>query len=271
MPCCFSVLLPSFFAQNFRSKTRRIAMTGVFSLGIATIMLPIAFGVLEVAQTISASHRIVFVVGGFLMILFGLWTLWGRGMLPQLRLPVNLTKSDIPSVYALGVFSGAATSCCAPVLAGVLVLTAVSPSLLDGMLVGFTYVFGMVFPLLVIAVAWDKYRVTGNSPFRGRMVYLTLFDREFSIHSSKLIAAVMFLSMGVLTAVLGVEGAMLPTPGVELVNSLMATLQASILSFSSNAWTAGVAMVVTGTLILGGAFVLRNRLRSPKDCNISKS
>ena len=240
-------------------------MTGVFSIGIATIMLPIAFGVLELAQAISASHRIVFVAGGFLMILFGLWTLWGRGMLPQLNLPVNLTKSDVPSVYALGVFSGAATSCCAPVLAGVLVLTAVSPSVLEGMLVGFTYVFGMTFPLLVIAVAWDKYRANGNSPFRGRMIYFTLFDREYSIHSSKLIAAIMFLSMGILTAVLGVEGAMLPTPGVELVNSLMATLQASILSFSFNAWTYVTVAALTGMMILGTAFVLRNRLRGSRN------
>ena len=236
-------------------------MTGVFSVGIATIMLPIAFGVLEVAQAISASHRLVFVAGGFLMILFGLWTLWGRGMLPQLNLPVNLTKSDVPSVYVLGVFSGAATSCCAPVLAGVLVLTAVSPSLLDGMLIGFTYVLGMVFPLLVVAVAWDKYRVKGDSPLRGRMIYFILFKREFSIHSSKMIAAVMFLSMGVLTAVLGVEGMMLPTPGVELVNSLMATLQASILGFSNNAWSYVLLGVAASVMLLAGAFLLLNHFR----------
>lgn len=240
-------------------------MTVVFSVGIATIMLPIAFGVLEVAQTISASHRIVFVTGGFLMIIFGLWTLWGRGMLPQVRLPVNLAKSDIPSVYALGVFSGAATSCCAPVLAGVLVLTAVSPSFLDGMLIGFTYVFGMTFPLLVIAVAWNRYHVSGDSPFRGRVLYFTLFERELSIHSSKLIAAAMFLSMGVLTAVLGVEGAMLPTPGVELINSLMATLQAAILGSSLNAWAYAAAALVTTTTVFGGAFILRHRLRNSRD------
>lgn len=238
-------------------------MTVVFSAGIATIMLPIAFGVLAVAQTISASHRIVFVTGGFLMILFGLWTLWGRGMLPQLNLPVNLTKSSVPSVYTLGLFSGAATSCCAPVLAGVLVLTAVSPSYLEGMLIGFTYVFGMTFPLLVIAVAWDKYKVRGDSPLRGRMIYFALLGRDFSIHSSKLIAASMFLTMGAVTIALGVEGAMLPTPGVELVNSLMATLQASILGFSPNAWTYATVAVVAGAILLGGAFVVRNRPRNP--------
>lgn len=42
MPCCFSVLLPSYFAQSFKQKARLIGMTLIFSLGIATIMLPLA-------------------------------------------------------------------------------------------------------------------------------------------------------------------------------------------------------------------------------------
>ncbi|MGA8857921.1 MAG: cytochrome c biogenesis protein CcdA, partial [Candidatus Bathyarchaeia archaeon] len=123
MPCCFSVLLPSYFAQSFKQKARLIGMTVVFSSGIATIMLPLALGVVALAQTIRASHSLVFVIGGFLMIILGFWTLWGQGMLPRLQLPVNLNKNDVLSVYTLGVFSGAATSCCAPVLAGVLVLS----------------------------------------------------------------------------------------------------------------------------------------------------
>ena len=157
MPCCFSVLLPSYFAQSFRHKSRRLGMTIIFGAGIGTIMLPIALGIVAIAQSISANHSLVFVVGGFLMILFGFLTLWGQGVLPQLNLPINLSRSDAPSVYVLGVFSGAATTCCAPVLAGVIVLSALSATLVEGLLIGFTYVVGMVFPLLVVALLWDKH------------------------------------------------------------------------------------------------------------------
>jgi hypothetical protein len=59
------------------------------------------------------------------MILIGFWTLWGRGMLPRIDFPVNLNKVNAASVYTLGIFSGAATSCCAPVLAGILILSPV--------------------------------------------------------------------------------------------------------------------------------------------------
>lgn len=86
MPCCFSVLLPSYFAQSFKTKTRLIGMTIIFSAGIATIMLPIAIGAIALANTISTNHDLLFVAGGFLTIIVGFWTLWGRGMLPQLNL-----------------------------------------------------------------------------------------------------------------------------------------------------------------------------------------
>ncbi len=265
MPCCFSVLLPSYFAQNFKQKTRRLGMTVVFSAGIATVMLPIAFGILALAQTVNANHRTVFVAGGFLMILLGLWTVWGRGMLPQLNLPVNLTKSDLPSIYTLGVFSGAATSCCAPVLAGVVVLSAISTSFLEGILIGLTYVAGMTFPLLVVSLVWDNYALKGENPMRGRMLYLRLFHREFSVHSSKLIAGAMFVVMGIVTVGLGLTGTMIPTPGVGVVNVLQANLVESIVGFFSTSWAVVIVAVAGGVLLLGGALSIRNRLRNSRD------
>ncbi|MGI0014105.1 MAG: cytochrome c biogenesis CcdA family protein, partial [Nitrososphaera sp.] len=175
MPCCFSVLLPSYFAQTFKHKTRLVGMTVIFAAGIATVLLPIALGVLALAQTITANHNLTFVVGGFLMIVIGFWTLWGRGMLPQLNLPVNLNRNDGPSVYTLGIFSGAASSCCAPVLAGVIVLTTLSASLLEALLIGFAYVAGMTSPLLVAALVRDRYVTSGRNPFRGRVLTIRYF------------------------------------------------------------------------------------------------
>ncbi len=267
MPCCFSVLLPSYFAQSFTSKIRRLGMTIIFSAGIATVMLPIALGALIVAQSISAHHDLVFTAGGFLMIVFGLWTLWGRGMLPQLNLPVNLKRTDLPSVYTLGLFSGAATTCCAPVLAGVLVLSALSTGLVEGFLIGLTYVVGMVFPLLMIALVWDKYALSGENPLRGRMLYLKYFGWEFSVHSSKLIAGAMFIIMGAVTVGLGVTGTMIAMPGTALVAVLRAGLEDAIVGFFSNAWAGGTVALVAAALIGGSAYVLRSRLRSLRGSN----
>ena len=235
MPCCFSVLLPSYFAQSFKQTSRLVGMTAIFSMGIATIMLPLSFGITFVGRLLGTNHTLIFVAGGFLMILIGFWTLWGRGMLPRIDFPVNLTKvPSVGSVYALGIFSGAATSCCAPVLAGILIFAALSASLLEGLLIGFTYVVGMVFPLFVIALAWDKYQARRENPLQGKVVDLKLFGREFSAHSSKLIAGLMFLVMGVVNIGVGLTGTMIPAPGSSLIGDMQAQLQKTLLtSFSA--------------------------------------
>jgi cytochrome c-type biogenesis protein len=231
MPCCFSVLLSSYSAQSFKQKSRLVGMTAIFSMGIATIMLPLSFGITLIARAVGTNHTLVFVMGGFLMILIGFWTLWGRGMLPRIDFNVNLNKiPNVGSIYALGMFSGAATSCCAPVLAGILIFAALSASILEGLLIGFTYVIGMVFPLFVIAVAWDKYQARDENPFHGKIVNLKLFGREFSAHSSKLVAGIMFLVMGVVNIGVGLSGTMIPAPGSSLVGAMQARLQKTLLT-----------------------------------------
>jgi cytochrome c biogenesis protein CcdA len=230
MPCCFSVLLPSYFAQSFRQKGRLVGMTAIFSMGIATVMLPLAFGITYVGRLFGTNHLLVFVLGGFLMILIGFWTLYGRGMLPKIEFPIDLKKINAASVYTLGIFSGAATTCCAPVLAGVLILAALSASLLEGLLVGFTYVIGMVFPLFLIALIWDKYQPSVRNPLKGTIVHLKFFGRESSTHSSKLIAGLTFLVMGVVNIAVGLMGTMIPAPGSAVVGVWQAKFQKGLLA-----------------------------------------
>ena len=263
MPCCFSVLLPSYFAQSFKQKARLIGMTVVFSFGIATIMLPLALGAVALAQTIRASHSLVFVIGGFLMIILGFWTVWGQGMLPRLQLPVNLNKHDVLSVYTLGVFSGAATSCCAPVLAGVLVLSALSAGTIEGLLIGFTYVLGMVFPLFAIALAWDKYAPNGENPLKGRLLHFNTFGREVTIHSSKLISGLMFVTMGIVTVALGLLGEMIPAPGSVQIGVLQAQLAHLLTVYFANSSGLELVGVLGVALILTSVFALRNHIRKP--------
>jgi len=267
MPCCFSVLLPSYFAQSFKQRSHRVGMTAIFSMGIATIMLPLAFGFTYLGRVLGTNHMLTFVAGGFLMIGIGSWTLWGRGMLPRINFPVDLKNANAASVYALGMFSGAATSCCAPVLAGILILTALSASLLDGLLIGFTYVFGMVFPLFVIALAWEKYQAGDGFSLQGRVLDLKAFGREFSTHSTKLIAGAIFLVMGVVNILVGLTGVMIPAPGAAFVGSMQAQLQRLLLaSFSSltlePATQVGVIALVSLILLTTVAHFWRGRGRN---------
>lgn len=54
----------------------------------------------------------------------------------------DTARGDTATFFSLGVFSGIASSCCAPVLAGVMTLSALSGSPVGGLVLGLAYVLG---------------------------------------------------------------------------------------------------------------------------------
>jgi len=119
-PCCISVMLPAYFASAFQNRRVLIGMTFVFAVGVATVILPIALGAAALQQFFTAEHSLVFGIGGLLMLALAAFVLLGG----RFHLPMPGRRAGSPTgplgVYGLGVFSGVASSCCAPVLAGVL-------------------------------------------------------------------------------------------------------------------------------------------------------
>src|SRR5437899_1273284 len=73
-------------------------------------------------------------------------------------------------------FFGVASSCCAPVLAGVVLLAGATASFPAALAVASVYVAGMVAPLAVLALAWDSSstRTRAGRLLSGRTVTLRL-------------------------------------------------------------------------------------------------
>ena len=155
-PCCISVMLPAYLAGAFQNRGQRVAMTFLYGIGVATVILPIALGAILLRQVIFGDHAAVFTVIGVLLLALGLWVLSGG----QLHLPApggrHSSRSGPLGVYLLGVASGVTTSCCAPVLAGVIALSGTAGSLPAALSLGAAYVFGMVAPLFAVAVVWRQ-------------------------------------------------------------------------------------------------------------------
>lgn len=252
MPCCFSVLLPSYFASAFRRRTAILRMTFVFALGVAAILLPIALGVFALSSFISLNHSLLFVIGGFFMLFLGTASLLGIQLVPMFSPNVNLERSGTPTVFTLGVFSGVASSCCAPVLAGILVLTALTSSVFGAALVGVAYVAGMVFPLFLAASLMDKSGAVQRL-LQGRMISTGMG----TIHSSKLVAGIIFMSMGFVTIALGLMNRMLPTPGSDIFNIYEVLIQNDILTLLSSPV---VPVALLAAILLGAGLYARKRL-----------
>lgn len=157
-PCCISVMLPAYFAGSFQNRTVLVAMTFVFAAGVATVILPLVLGVSLLRQLVLGQHTLVYVAGGVLMLGLGVYTLLGGKLeLPTPGHRAGSGRAGPLGVYSLGLFSGVASSCCAPVLAGVIALSSVVPTLGLAIGLGAAYVFGMVAPLFVIALLWSSY------------------------------------------------------------------------------------------------------------------
>src|SRR5450756_1325381 len=144
----------------------------------ALVLVPITLGMSLLAGAIARYHAPLYYAGGVLMIALAALALSGKmWALPSFLRAPDTARGDSASFFALGVFSGIASSCCAPVLAGVMTLSALSGSAAGGLVLGLAYVFGMVFPLFVMALVWDKARLGERKFFRAKLVRVRFAGR----------------------------------------------------------------------------------------------
>lgn len=210
-PCCIVVLFPSYLAAAVRnSRWRLVPLTLIFAAGIAVVLVPVTLGLGILAQGLLRFHGAIYVAGGVVMLVLAYLAISGKNwMLPIMRGSPDVQRTDSGGVFVLGVFSGAASACCAPVLAGVLTLSTLAPSLVQGVGIGLAYVFGMVFPLMVLALGWDRLGARGRDRLRGRERSLRIAGREVTVTTIDLVAAAAYTVMGLALVVIGVTGATL--------------------------------------------------------------
>jgi len=171
-PCCITVLLPTYLGSVFKQKSTVFLMTFIYFLGLLTIFLPIGLGVSFLSSLFREYHNTIFWLGGVFLTMLGIFLVLGRQFSLPFSLHPTLARYDLGSVYVLGVFSAIATTCCAPVLAGVVALSALPGSVLLGGLYSLAYVLGMMVPLFVIAAFLDKADFTKKFfAFRKTLTY----------------------------------------------------------------------------------------------------
>jgi cytochrome c biogenesis protein CcdA len=195
-PCCVSVMLPAYFASSFQNRRLLVAMTFLFAAGIATIILPIALGASILRQLLTTQHTPIYVIGGLLMLALAIYVLLGG----QIHLPMPGRraggKTGILSVYSLGIFSGMASSCCAPVLAGVIALSSVVSSFWLALGLGTAYVFGMVAPLFFIALLWERFEPRLSRLLRPRSFTWRLGPLQRTLSVTGLASGVLLAFIG---------------------------------------------------------------------------
>lgn len=200
---CTLPLLPAYFAFSFQTqKSNVVVMTIAFFLGLATTMTLLGATATALSVFLFDNIRSLTLVGGLLVIAFGVMSLFGFGFTGvQFQ---NRPEATVIGSYVYGAtFSLGWTACVGPILGAILTMLATQGAgILQGAFLAFIYSLGLGLPLIVIATFFSRLG-TGTRFWkflRGRGFTLRLFGRELFLHSTSILSGLLLIAMGVLLA-----------------------------------------------------------------------
>ncbi|OBA94548.1 thiol-disulfide oxidoreductase [Mycolicibacterium fortuitum] len=192
---CSALLLPSFFAYAFDRTRLLILRTFAFWVGLCAVLVPLGAGVGALGSVVTRYRSEVTVIGGLVLVGFGLMALLGKGfgVSGMQRLTARINISGTVSVLALGAVYGLAGFCAGPLLGAVLTMSAMGADPVYGALLMAIYALGMATPLFLLAWLWDRFKLSERTWMRGRPVRLGPIET----HTTSLLTGAMFIALGV--------------------------------------------------------------------------
>ena len=251
---CSALLLPSFFAYAFASRTLLLRRTFAFYLGLLVTLVPLGTGA-SFASTLFYGHR------GTLVAIAG-WTLVGLGVLQVLgggfALPFaqrlqglagRVRGTGALSLVVLGAVYGLAGFCSGPVLGAILTMAATtSPA--GGAALLAVYALGMAAPLFVLAALWDRLGVSRRSWVRGRPLRLG----PIRTHTTSVVAGLLFVLVGSLFLRYDGTAGLVGAFGIGDTTDLELQAQDAV-----QRWLGGVPVWVVALVVAAGAVAVAVR------------
>jgi cytochrome c biogenesis protein CcdA len=261
---CSALLLPAFFAYAFGGGGELVRKTGIFYLGLAATLVPLGMGISAISALFYGHRSALIVASGTLIIAFGVLQLLGRGFTigPLSRLRGKIRGDTAGAVFALGAVYGFAGFCSGPILGAVLTVAAASGGALRGAALLAVYAVGMVAPLFLMALFWDRLEIGSRRFLRGREISVG----RLRLHTTNLVSGAMFILLGTL---------FIAYEGTSDLAGLYDSNGATNLAFAAQQWANGIARRVPGMALLAGlaafvaALLLRRRFRHGRSKDVS--
>ncbi|HLR47686.1 MAG TPA: cytochrome c biogenesis CcdA family protein [Corynebacterium sp.] len=197
---CAALLLPAFFASSVGAGPRLLVHGLVFYLGLLTLLVPLGLGVGFIGGLLTTHRQAIVVISSLVLIVLGITQLFGHGfdlsrMLPgQSALQSSAAAATgLGKSFILGMTSSIAGFCAGPILGAVLTLAATSGNAVVSALILSAYGAGMVLPLLIIVLLWNKLGQRGQSALRGRV--FTFLGRQW--HTTSVVTGLLVILVGI--------------------------------------------------------------------------
>ncbi|MCO8126864.1 cytochrome c biogenesis CcdA family protein [Acidimicrobiia bacterium EGI L10123] len=197
---CSALLVPSFFAYAFGTRTALLARTALFALGLAAVLVPLGMGSSAASSLVYGNRQTMIAVAGWAIIALGVFQALGKGFtLPfagrlQARTAgIDARAGALPTI-ALGAVYGLAGFCSGPVLGAILTVAATEEAPVRGGMLLAVYALGMAAPLFVLAALWDRFDLGRRQWLRGRPLRLG----PVRTHTTSLLSGALFVAIGAL-------------------------------------------------------------------------
>lgn len=257
---CSALLLPAFFAYAFGSTGRLVTRTGVFYVGLVTVLVPVGLGLGALGALVLERRTELALVAGVLLVAIGLYQLMAGGFeVPGTAgLMARVGGESAAATFALGAVYGVAGFCAGPILGAVLTLAGTSGGPIAGGALLAVYAAGIAAPLFLLALLWERLGAGGRQRLRGRELRLGPWTRHTSIVASSLV----FVGLGL---------AFIVFQGSSALSGLYAELGAAELAISLETAVAAllrgnglvVTLAVLAILVLLARAALGTRKREP--------
>lgn len=259
---CSALLLPSFFAYAFSSRSMLVLRTGAFYLGLLVTLVPLGTGA-SAASSLFYGHRpLLIAMAGWSIIALGLLQIVGgtfampfAGRLQAQARGGPVGRASWLSTVGLGAVYGLAGFCSGPVLGAILTMAATESSPVGGGLLLAVYALGMAAPLFVLALLWDRFELGRRSWLRGRDVRLG----PIRVHSTALLSGALFVVIGVVFLRFDGTAGITGTLGLGDTTDLEFAAQRAVTE-----WFAGVpAWSVPAAIAAAAGLIAWRRSRQP--------
>lgn len=257
---CSVMLLPAFFAYAFTSPGALLGRTAVFFAGLATVLVPLGLLAGSLGAWVNRFRFELVTGASVIVIVLGVLLAVGVPMPGPLR-QRGARNASVASVFALGTVYGLAGVCAGPMLGAALTFAAfgggatagvgggaVSSALFGGVVL-LVFAFGMVVPLMILALLWDRLPAVRRL-VRPREIVIGRWRNTWTN-----------VIGGVLTAGIGVL--LLVTQGTTSLGGVLGATDQARLESSVMLATAAVPdwVVLVAGVVLAGAWIAVARIR----------
>ncbi|MEN9938422.1 MAG: hypothetical protein RLZZ387_5001 [Chloroflexota bacterium] len=201
-PCTLPIL-PAYFAFTFQARRERIVlMTIAFFLGLATTMVVLGATATALTQVMFRNLETITLVGGLVIIAFGVMSLFGKGFTGVKTL--DRPTASVAGSYLYGAtFALGWTACVGPILGALLTLLATQGvAIAQGAVLAFVYALGLGTPLILVASFFS--RLGSGSRFwrimRGRGFDVAVGGATLHLHTTSILSGLLLIAMGALLA-----------------------------------------------------------------------